>query len=103
MAFQIDLVELFKTPALSAFIGASTALVGIPLTQWLSRKATHTQWLREKRASAFVDLLTALDRALDADMQAEDDRAYADTADYKTMSETFSALDRQFNCSGTAA
>ena len=89
MAFQIDLVEFFKTPALSALIGASTALVCIPLTQWLNRKATHSQWLREKRASAYADLLTALDHALDADMQAEDDRAYADTAAYKTISADF--------------
>jgi hypothetical protein len=55
------LLELFKQPAVSAFIGAAAALLGVPLTQHLTRKATHAHWLREKRASVYADLVTSFD------------------------------------------
>lgn len=86
---MIDLVELFKTPALSALIGASAALGGIPLTQWLGRKAAHTQWLREKRANAYADLLFALDKTVLADQRAAKDPRSAYTETYLALLDSF--------------
>jgi hypothetical protein len=45
----------------SAFIGAAAALLGVPLTQHVTRKSTHSHWLRETRVSAYADPVESWD------------------------------------------
>ena len=50
-----DLLELFKTPAISAMIAAAAAILSAPLVQRLNRRSNELQWLREQRARAYAD------------------------------------------------
>lgn len=88
----IDLIELFKTPAISAVIAAITAICSAPLTQRLSRKATERQWLREQRSHAYADLLSSLDYLSNTHVRMSqlcENRTSEDVQDFKTASEQF--------------
>lgn len=52
-----ETVPVFQivVPIVAAIVGACIALSSVPLNQWLNRRATRDQWLREKRARVYAD------------------------------------------------
>jgi hypothetical protein len=84
-----NLVELFKTPAISALIGDTTAIFSVLLTQRLDRRAAELQWLRERRGQAFSELLTSLDSLGNVLMRVSANPTPENDQDFKTASERF--------------
>jgi hypothetical protein len=85
----MDLIQLFKTPAMSAIIAAITAIASAPLTQRLNRRATELQWLREKKGQAYADLLTSLDRLANVLMRVSANPTPENNQDFKAAGEQF--------------
>lgn len=58
-----ETVPVFQivVPIVAAIVGACIALSSVPLNQWLNRRATRDQWLREKRARVYADLVDSVD------------------------------------------
>ena len=84
-----NLIELFKTPAISAVIAAITAILSAPLTQRLNRKATEIQWLREQRGQAYAELLTSLDCLGNVLLRVSAKPTPENSQDFKAASEQF--------------
>ena len=54
---------------MSAAIGATAALVGVPLNQWLTRRSAERHWHQQRCAEAYEQLITALDRLFNANLR----------------------------------
>jgi hypothetical protein len=84
-----NLVELFKTPAISALIGATTAIFSVLLAQKLNPRDTERQWLGDRRAQAYSELLTSLDSLANVLMRVSHKPNPEDDQDFKTASQRF--------------
>jgi hypothetical protein len=85
----MDLIQLFKTPAMSAIIAGIIAVFSAPLTQRLNRRATEIQWLRERNGQAYSELLTSLDRLANVLMRVSVNPSAENKQDFKTAGEQF--------------
>jgi hypothetical protein len=86
----VDLIELFKTPAVSAIIAAGSAIVSASLTQILNRKATERQFLREQRGQAYSDLFTSFDGLVNTLLRVSANATPENQQDFKTASDRYS-------------
>jgi hypothetical protein len=84
-----NLIELFKTPAISAVIAAITAILSAPLIQRLNRKATEIQWLRERRGQAYSELLISMDFLGNVLLRVSAKPTAENNQDFKSASEQF--------------
>jgi hypothetical protein len=83
------LVELFKTPAMSALIAAASAIVSAALSQSWSRRTAEGHWFREQRAKAYSELISALDHLANVQIRLSRRETEEDLEDFKAASEEY--------------